>query len=64
VAMTVNLAIELGSIVLAQEKEQWPPSLEVVANSQVCSDLGLTAGNLETLMSHAERVTEAVKSLE
>lgn len=64
VAMTVNLAIKLGSIVLEQEEEQWLQCVEVISSSQVCSDLGLTADNLQTLMSHGRRVAETVKSLE
>ena len=64
VAMTVNLAIELANIVIEQNEELWPQSVQVISTSQVCRDLGLTAENVETLMGHAERVKDVVGSME
>ena len=64
VAMTVNLAIDLANIVIEQDEELWPQSVQGVSTSQVCSDLGLTAQNVETLMGHAERIKETVRSME
>jgi len=63
VAMTVNLAIEMANIVIEQDEESWPQAVQGLGASQVCSDLGLTVQNVETLMSHADRVKEAVKSM-
>lgn len=64
VAMIVNLAVEIATIVLEHGEEHWSESVETLGRSQVSSNLGLTAKNLETLMSHAKRVKEAVKSME
>jgi HD-like signal output (HDOD) protein len=63
VAMTVNLAIELANIVIEKDDELWPQCSEGVSGSEVCGDLGLTAANVKTLMSHAERVRETVRSM-
>ncbi len=64
VAMTVNLAVALANIVMEQDEELWPLASERLQRAQVCSDLGLSIENMQTLMSHCGRVREIVESMQ
>jgi putative nucleotidyltransferase with HDIG domain len=64
VAMAVNLAVILATLVIEQDEELWPESIESVCESEVCRDLELTEANVHALMGHAERVKETVKTME